>query len=172
MFQSPQLNAAKCTLVLTKVLYLIMTGETFSNEEAVDLFFAVTKLFQSPDVHLRRMVYLIIKELKIESDSSLIVVSCLSKDMTSKVDLFRANSIRVLAKIMDASMVQQMERFLKQALVDKNPFIMASTLCAGQHLSVESKASIQMANELPRMCIILTFYCCVSPCTVSPPLRM
>jgi hypothetical protein len=90
-------------MVLTKVLYLINTGETFSNEEAVDLFFAVTKLFQSPDVHLRRMVYLIIKELKIESDSSLIVVSCLSKDMTSKIDLFRANSIRVLAKIMDVS---------------------------------------------------------------------
>lgn len=134
MFQSAQLNASKCTMVLTKVLYLINTGETFSNEEAVDLFFAVTKLFQSPDVHLRRMVYLIIKELKIESDSSLIVVSCLSKDMTSKIDLFRANSIRVLAKIMDASMVGQMERFLKQALVDKNPFIMASTLCAGQHL--------------------------------------
>lgn len=31
-------------------------------------------------------------------------------------------------------MIGQMERFLKQALVDKNPFIMASTLCAGQHL--------------------------------------
>jgi coatomer protein complex subunit gamma len=54
--------------------------------------------------------------------------------MTSRIDLFRANSIRVLAKVMDASMVAQMERFLKQALVDKNPFIMASTLCAGQHL--------------------------------------
>jgi coatomer protein complex subunit gamma len=47
------------------------------------------------------MVYLNIKELKVDTDSSLIVVSCLSKDMTSKVDLFRANSIRVLAKIMD-----------------------------------------------------------------------
>jgi len=134
LFQAAQLNAAKCTMVLTKVLYLLNTGETFSNEEAVDLFFAVTKLFQSPDVHLRRMVYLIIKELKVESDSSLIVVSCLSKDMTSKHDLFRANSIRVLAKVMDASMVAQMERFLKQALVDKNPFIMASTLCAGQNM--------------------------------------
>jgi len=134
LFQASQLNASKCTLVLTKLLYLINTGETLTNEEAVDMFFAVTKLFQSPDVHLRRMVYLIIKELNVESDSSLIVVSCLSKDMTSKIDLFKANSIRVLAKIMDASMVGQMERFLKQALVDKNPFIMASTLCAGQHL--------------------------------------
>lgn len=106
LFHHPQLNASKCTMVLTKVLYLISTGETFSNDEAVELFFAVTKLFQSPDVHLRRMVYLIIKELKVESDSSLIVVSCLSKDMTSRIDLFRANSIRVLAKIMDVRHTQ------------------------------------------------------------------
>ena len=49
------------------------------------------------------MVYLVIKDLKVDSDSSLIVVSCLSKDMTSDVDLFRANAIRVLAKVMDVS---------------------------------------------------------------------
>ena len=47
------------------------------------------------------MIYLMIKELRVGSDESLIVISCLSKDMTSKTDLFRANSIRVLAKIVD-----------------------------------------------------------------------
>ena len=65
---------------------------------------------------------------------SMFIGNCLSKDMSSKFDLFRANSIRVLASIMDASMVGQMERFLKQAIVDKNPFIMASALSAGQQL--------------------------------------
>lgn len=149
MFNDAQLNASKCTVVLTKILYLLNTGEQFSAEESLELFFAVTKLFQSPDVHLRRMVYLIIKELRVESDSGLIVVACLSKDMVSKIDLFRANSIRVLAKIMDASMVGQMERFLKQALVDKNPFIIASTLCAGQHLFQTSPDTIKRwGNEI------------------------
>jgi hypothetical protein len=51
--------------------------------------------------HLRRLVYLVIKEVKIDPDQSLIVVSPLSKDMTGKTDMFRANSIRVLAKVMD-----------------------------------------------------------------------
>ena len=75
--------------------------------------------------------------------------NCLSKDMTSKTDLFRANSIRVLASIMDASMVGQMERFLKQAIVDKNPFIMASALCAGQHLFVTSPDVVKRwVNEI------------------------
>ena len=134
IFNDRELNPAKCAQVLTKLLYLISQGEHLSSEEATEVFFAVTKLFQSPDPHLRRLIYLMIKELRVESDSSLIVVSCLSKDMTSKFDLFRANSIRVLASIMDASMVGQMERFLKQAIVDKNPFIMASALSAGQQL--------------------------------------
>ena len=134
IFNDRELNPAKCAQVLTKLLYLISQGEHLSSEEATEVFFAVTKLFQSPDPHLRRLIYLMIKELKVESDSSLIVVSCLSKDMSSKFDLFRANSIRVLASIMDASMVGQMERFLKQAIVDKNPFIMASALSAGQQL--------------------------------------
>jgi hypothetical protein len=31
-------------------------------------------------------------------------------------------------------MVGQIERFLKQAIVDKDPFIVSSTLVAGQHL--------------------------------------
>jgi vesicle coat complex subunit len=38
-------------------------------------------------------------------EESLICIACLNKDMTSKVELFRANSIRVLSKIMDGSMV-------------------------------------------------------------------
>ncbi|XLS93846.1 hypothetical protein HN51_069854, partial [Arachis hypogaea] len=36
--------------------------------EATEIFFAVTKLFQSRDLGLRRMVYLIIKELSPSSD--------------------------------------------------------------------------------------------------------
>lgn len=36
--------------------------------EATEVFFSVTKLFQSRDIGLRRMVYLIIKELSPSAD--------------------------------------------------------------------------------------------------------
>jgi len=36
--------------------------------EATEVFFAVTKLFQSSDAGLRRLVYLMIKELSPSSD--------------------------------------------------------------------------------------------------------
>lgn len=56
--------------------------------EATDCFFAMTKLFQSKDVVLRRMVYLGIKELSSIADDVIIVTSSLTKDMTGISSLF------------------------------------------------------------------------------------
>jgi coatomer protein complex subunit gamma len=42
----------KCCLTLSKVIYLIYQGEPIHANEATDLFFAVTKLFQSKDVRI------------------------------------------------------------------------------------------------------------------------
>lgn len=61
---------------------LIDQGEVLAAREATDCFFAMTKLFQSKDVVLRRMVYLGIKELSTIADDVIIVTSSLTKDMT------------------------------------------------------------------------------------------
>ena len=37
------------------------------------------------------------------------------KDMNSKNDLYRANAIRVLCRIIDSQLLLQIERYLKQA---------------------------------------------------------
>lgn len=134
MFNDPMIRPGTCIRTLTKILYILRLGETFSSDDATRVFFSVTKLFQSQNPNLRRMIYLFIKEMQVNFEEGLIVVSCLSKDMTSNTDLFRANSIRVLAKIMDAQMITGIERFLKQAIVDKNPFVVSSTLVAGMHI--------------------------------------
>jgi len=54
--------------------------------------------------------------------------------MNSNEDLFRANSIRVLAKMIDTTMLGAIERYLKQAIVDKNAMVASSALVAGAHL--------------------------------------
>ena len=56
------------------------------------------------------------------------------KDMNSKIDLHRANSIRVLCSIIDAGLLAQIERFLKQAVVDKSPIVSSSALVSGLRL--------------------------------------
>jgi len=54
VFNETPIKPSKCCLTLTKVLYLMYQGETLQTREATDLFFSVTKLFQSKDVCLTR----------------------------------------------------------------------------------------------------------------------
>ncbi|KVI10717.1 Armadillo-like helical [Cynara cardunculus var. scolymus] len=134
VFNDPQLDSRRCSQVITKLLYLLNQGETFTKVEATEVFFAVTKLFQSKDIGLRRMVYLMIKELSPSSDEVIIVTSSLMKDMNSKTDVYRANAIRVLCRITDGTLLTQIERYLKQAIVDKNPVVASAALVSGIHL--------------------------------------
>ena len=52
-----------CFLLLIALMFCI-----FLQVEATEVFFSVTKLFQSKEISLRRMVYLMIKELSPSSD--------------------------------------------------------------------------------------------------------
>ncbi|CAE5984141.1 unnamed protein product [Arabidopsis arenosa] len=134
VFNDPQLDPRRCSQVITKLLYLLNQGESFTKVEATEVFFSVTKLFQSKDTGLRRMVYLIIKELSPSADEVIIVTSSLMKDMNSKIDMYRANAIRVLCRIIDGTLLTQIERYLKQAIVDKNPVVSSAALVSGLHM--------------------------------------
>ncbi|GBP24818.1 Coatomer subunit gamma [Eumeta japonica] len=134
-FNETPVNHRKCTHILTKILYLLNQGEKLTTQEATDAFFATTKLFQSKDVVLRRMVYLCIKELSSMAQDVIIVTSSLTKDMTGKEDLYRAAAIRALCSITDSTMLQAIERYMKQAIVDKNPAVSSAALVSALHLS-------------------------------------
>jgi hypothetical protein len=56
------------------------------------------------------------------------------KDMNSKTDMYRANAIRVLCRIIDSTLLTQIERYLKQAIVDKNPVVASAALVSGIYL--------------------------------------
>lgn len=130
-FSDTPIDFLKCLNLLTRMLYLIQQGEKFTPQELTKLFFDVTKLFQATNSRLRRMVYLIIKELEPSESEVFICMSCLIKDMNSKNDCFRANSLRVLSRILDPAMAAQIDRYLKTAIVDKNAFVASSALVCG-----------------------------------------
>jgi coatomer subunit gamma len=102
--------------------------------EATAAFFAMTKLFQCKDVLLRRMLYLCIKEMATIANDVIIVTSSLTKDMTGKEDLYRGPSIRALCRITDNTMLQSIERYMKQAIVDKLPGVSSAALVSSLHL--------------------------------------
>eukprot|EP00439_Symbiodinium_sp_Y106_P048442 s1154_g6.t1 len=133
-FSDAPIDSLKCQNLLTRIIYLIQQGEKFTAQELTNLFFGVTKLFQAQCTRLRRMVYLVIKELEPSDQEVFICMSCLIKDMNSKNDCFRANSIRVLSRVLDPAMAAQIDRYLKTAIVDKNPFVASSALVCGMTL--------------------------------------
>lgn len=148
IFNENIINAKKCTHILTKILYLLNQGEQLGVKEATEVFFAMTKLFQSKDVILRRMVYLGIKELSSVADDVIIVTSSLTKDMTGKEDLYRAAAIRALCSITDSTMLQTIERYMKQAIVDKNSAVSSAALVSSLHMSkIASDVIKRWVNE-------------------------
>ncbi|OQR88152.1 coatomer subunit gamma [Achlya hypogyna] len=130
----------KCCQLITKLLHILTQGEPFTSTESTDVFFKVTKLFQGKDANLRRMMYLFIKEVAdaTAADEVIIVTQSLTKDMNCDTDLYRANAIRVLCRIIDTSMLTAIERYIKQAIVDKNPLVASSALVSGMHLMKNS----------------------------------
>lgn len=133
-FNESPINPRKCGQILTKILYLLNQGENFGRTEATEAFFAMTKLFQSKDVTVRRLVYLGIKEMSQIADDVIIVTSSLMKDMTGREDQFRGPAIRALCSITDSSMLQAIERYMKQAIVDKVYSVSSAALTSSLHL--------------------------------------
>lgn len=149
IFNDSHINARQCQQVITKLLYLLCQGETFSKKEASEVFFSVTKLFQNKDANLRRMVYLVIKDVCPSSDEVIIITSSLMKDMNSKTDLYRSNAIRVLCSITDTQLLAQIERYLKQAVVDKSAVVASAVLVSAFHLISQNTEIVKRwTNEI------------------------
>ena len=128
-FNKSPISPRTCLVILSKLIYLLNHGYLVNTGEATDAFFAATKLFQSGDIALRRMVYVVIRELATLADDVIIVTSSLMKDLTGKQELLRSGALRALCTVIDPSMIQSIERYMKQAIVDKwvelgplNPF--------------------------------------------------
>ncbi|XP_076075163.1 coatomer subunit gamma-2-like [Mytilus galloprovincialis] len=143
LFNETPINPKKCGHILTKLLYLINQGESIGTTEATEAFFAMTKLFQAKDPVLRRLVYLGIKEMSKIANDVIIVTSSLMKDMTGKDDQFRGPAIRALCSITDNTMLQSIERYMKQAIVDKNHAVSSAALVSSLHLSKGSQDVIK-----------------------------
>ncbi|GAB7353603.1 hypothetical protein MBLNU459_g4022t1 [Dothideomycetes sp. NU459] len=135
VFNTSPISPRKCRILLTKIALLLFTGEKFPTNEATSLFFGISKLFQNKDASLRQMVYLVIKELAQTAEDVIMVTSSIMKDTAVGSDVvYRANAIRALCRIIDASTVQAIERNIKTAIVDKVPSVSSAALVSSYHL--------------------------------------
>ncbi|KAI6154021.1 coatomer subunit gamma [Pisolithus tinctorius] len=140
VFNESPISPRKCRALLTRIVYLLYLGESFSSQEATTLFFGTTKLFQHKDSALRQMVYLAIKEVATTAEDVIMVTSSIMKDMQPNSEvIYRPNAIRALCRIIDPSMAQGVERFFKAAIVDRTPSISSAALVSSYHLFPHAK---------------------------------
>jgi coatomer protein complex subunit gamma len=98
---------------LTQVIMLLLEKQ-FNEAESVLLFYNITKLLNNNNFIVRKLAYLAFKELQV--DDVMMVTAILIKDLNTT---YKSSAIRLLAKISD---VQQIERFVKQIIVDRDSF--------------------------------------------------
>lgn len=101
-------------------------------------------------VHLRRLVFLLIKELADSADQVIIVTNCLQQDINrTDQEMFRAGAMRVLCRIIDSAMLGQIERLIKQTITDNSPSVASAGLVSAIHL-IKDNADVvrRWANEV------------------------
>ncbi|MES1915734.1 MAG: hypothetical protein MHM6MM_007639, partial [Cercozoa sp. M6MM] len=136
-FHSTPLQVSQCKEVLCQLIVLAQHGATFKQKDSEAIFFGLTKLFQSQDTALRRLVYVASKVfLKANEAQSFVLVSSLLKDAGGTDPSLRACAVRLLASIVKSqpSLLAQTERFFKQALTCGDAHVASAALVAGLSL--------------------------------------
>ena len=135
VLNSSPIQPLKCRKLLTKIVLLMSTGESFPADEATTIFFSSSRLFGNPNESLRQMLYLTLKALANTAQDTIMVTSSIMKDATSGEAIYRPNAIRALNHILtEASSVQSIERLMRAAIVDKNPSVSSAALVSAYQL--------------------------------------
>ena len=109
LFNYSPISPRKCRILLTKIALLLFTGESFPPNEATDLFFGISKLFQNRDPSLRQMMYLVFKELASSASDVIMMTQSIIKDTGVGGDvLYKANAIRALCRIIDVGLADSL----------------------------------------------------------------
>jgi coatomer protein complex subunit gamma len=88
------------------------------------------------------------KELKANENEVFVVISCLTKDIQqTDNEMYKANALRVLTKIIDDMYVQSLEKFIKQALMDKSNHVVSAALVSLVNLYKKGGHSLEVVKK-------------------------
>ncbi|OUM51119.1 hypothetical protein BVG19_g203 [[Candida] boidinii] len=147
-FNASPIQPKRCRTLLSRLLRLLYSGETFQRTESTNLFFSISKLFHHNDPSLRQIVYLAIKELTSTSDDILMVTASIMKDIQNGELIYKPNAVRTLSRVLDGSTVNAAERLMKNCVVDSNQNVSSAALVSSYHLLPVAKDVVKRwANE-------------------------
>ncbi|ESL07784.1 coatomer gamma subunit [Trypanosoma rangeli SC58] len=135
VFNEVRLDISTCLRSMTQCLYLVYTGTTLTEAEATDLFFMSTKLLQSTHSKLRRLHYVLMKELSPLVEQRFIASNSLMIDIKSNNDASKSNGIRTLFKVMNSSLYASMDRTIVEALTSQSSSVVCAAIVTGLHIA-------------------------------------
>lgn len=135
VFNKIPLDEERSIQAMTQVLYLMSIGVRLTEAEATDVFFMSTKLMQSNYAKLRRLQYILMKELSPLVEQSFIASNALMMDIKKKGDSDKSSAIRALYSVMDSSMYSSMDRTIVECMTSRNPNVVTAALVTGIHMS-------------------------------------
>lgn len=147
-FNALPVNPRKCRQLLARLLRLLYHGDAFEEKQATELYFSISKLFQSKDELLRQLTYLAVKELLHTASNVMMLTSSIMRDIQGAESVCKPNALRALAKVVDASTATVTERTFKNAVVDRNPVVSSAALVALYSLLPIARDLVKrLANE-------------------------
>eukprot|EP00796_Vickermania_ingenoplastis_P004643 gene4643-3346_t len=139
VFNNVPLNVDGCMKAMMNLLYLLYSGRaTLSEDEATEIFFMSTKLMQSTNIKLRRLHYVLIKELSPLVEARYIASNTLVVDMKNSSSIIRRNALRTLYAVLDTPMYHTMDRTIVECLNSGNPELVNTALVIGLHIATEN----------------------------------
>ncbi|KPA85133.1 putative coatomer gamma subunit [Leptomonas pyrrhocoris] len=135
VFNNTPLDEERSIQAMTQVLYLMSIGVRLTEAEATDVFFMSTKLMQSNHAKLRRLQYILMKELSPLVGESFMASNALMTDIKKKGDPDKSCAIRALYSVMDSSMYNSMDRTIVECMTSRNPNVVTAALVTGIHMS-------------------------------------
>lgn len=129
-FKGTSIKPSKLVDILTKCIFILLQGDKLAQQEAQDLFFGITQLFQHKSSTLRRLTHIGIKALSKQVENVYIATSSLITDVNSSRDnpAIRASALRALCQITEAPDFISIERYLKQSVVDQHPVVASAAI--------------------------------------------
>lgn len=104
------------------------------------------------------------------TEHAFIMTQSLTKDMNGKQDLFRPGAVRALCSITDPTTLQSIERYMKQAIVDKNTAVASAALISSFHLCDKAYDVVKRwVNEAQEACSKYVSIKSACPLDRNPP---
>jgi coatomer protein complex subunit gamma len=128
IFNQKSINPIECIETLIDLTYLINQGHVFSPNEQETIFFSVTKLLNSQNEPLKRVVFLFLAHWNIDPNTGFILTGHLGSFIQGSNNMLKVNSFRLLGRVIDVNNISMLERYIKNCISGKQVDVSSSSI--------------------------------------------